>query len=80
MRNVVISFKHDYRGLNLALRCDVIADVIIVENTFCGMISSDLFIYSVKINLSKTFRILQIGRHCEVLAIFKTGNFTGSWV
>ena len=80
VKNVVISFKHEYRSLNLTLHCDVIADVISVENTFCGIICNDLFISSVKMNLSKIFRIFQIGRHCEVPAIFKTRNFTGSWV
>ena len=47
MENVVISFIKEYRGLTLRPPCgviDVIDDVIIMINTFFGIIWDDLFI------------------------------------
>ena len=51
MKNVVISFKHEYRRLNLTLLCDVTNDVTSVEHTFSGIICNDLLGYDVKMNL-----------------------------
>ena len=78
LENVTISFKHEYRRLTLTSRCDVISDVINIKITFCGIISDDLSISDVKINLSKIFRNFQNGRHIEVKAIFQTGSCTGT--
>ena len=74
--NVTISFKHEYRRPTLTSRCDVIN----IKGTFSGIISDDLSICDVKINLSKIFRNFQNGRHFEVQAIFQTGSYTGTWV
>ena len=70
VKNVVISFKHEYSRLNSTLRCDVTDDVISVKHTFSGIICNDLLGYDVKMNLSKIFRNFQNGRHFEVQAIF----------
>ena len=53
--NVTISFKHEYRKPTLTSRCDVISDVIDIKNTIMGIISDDLSISEVKMNLSKIF-------------------------
>ena len=66
----VISFKHEYRRLNLTLRCDVTDDIMSVKHTFSGINCNDLLGYDVKMNLSKIFRNFQNGRHFEVRAIF----------
>ena len=42
VKNVVISFKHEYRRLNLMLLCDVSNDVTSMEHTFSGIICNDL--------------------------------------
>ena len=52
-------------------RCDVISDVINIKNTFSGIISDDLSVSDVKMNLSKIFRNFQNGRHIEVRRSFK---------
>ena len=65
VKNVVISFKREYRRLNLTLPCDVTDDVTSVKHTFSGRIGND-----VKMNPSKIFRNFQNGRHFEVRAIF----------
>ena len=78
--NVTISFKHEYRRPTLMSRCDVISDVINIKITFSGIISDDLSISDVKMNLSKIFRNFQNGRHFEVRAIFQTGSCTETWV
>ena len=70
VKNVVISFKHEYRRLNLTLRCDVTEDVTSVKHTLSVTICNDLLGYDVKMNLSKIFRNFQNGRHFEVRAIF----------
>ena len=75
--NVTISFKHEYRRPTLTSRCDVISDVINIKNTFEGMISDDLSISDVKMNLSKIFWKFQNGRHFGVRASFYTGSCTG---
>ena len=77
--NVTISFKHEYRRPTLTSPCDVINDVINIKSTFPGIISDDLSISDVKMNLSKIFRNFQNGRHFEVRAIFQTESCTGSW-
>ena len=66
----VISFKHEYRRLNLTLRRDVADDVTSVKHTFSEIICNDLLGYDVKMNLSKIFRNFRNGRHFEVRAIF----------
>ena len=53
--NESISFKHEYRKRTLTSHCDVISDVINIKNTFGGIISDDLSISDVKMNLSKIF-------------------------
>ena len=65
-----ILFKHEYRRLYFMLRCDVTDDVTSVKNTFSEIICDDLFIYDVKMNLSKIFRNFQNGRYFEVQAVF----------
>ena len=60
------------------LRCDVISDVIDIKSNFSGIISNDLSISDVKMNLSKILRNFQNGRHFEVRAIFQTGSCTGT--
>ena len=73
--NVPISFKHEYKKPNLTSRCDVvISDVINIKSTFSGIVSDDLSIADVKMNLFKIFRKFQNGRHIEVRAIFQTGS------
>ena len=73
VRNVVISFKHEYRRLNLTLRCDVTDDVISFKYTFL-IICNDLLEKDVKMNLSKPFRNFHNGRHFEVRTNFLTGS------
>ena len=69
-QNVTISFKHEYWKPTLTSRCDVIGDIINIKNTFGGIISDDLSISDVKMNLSKIFWKFQNGRHFEVRASF----------
>ena len=52
-------------------RCDVISDVINIKSTFLGIISGDITISDVTINLYKIFRNFQNGRHFEVKANFE---------
>ena len=70
VKNMVISFKHEYKRLNLTLRCDVTDDVISVKHTFSGIICNDLLGYDVKMSPSKIFRNFQYGRHFGVRPIF----------
>ena len=53
--NVTISFRHEYKKPTLTSRCDVIGDVIDIKDSFMGMISADLSISDVKMNLCKIF-------------------------
>ena len=69
VKNVVISFKHEYKRLNLTLRCDVTDDVTSVKHYFSGIICNGLLGYDIKMSLSKIFRNFQNGRHFEVRAI-----------
>ena len=80
VENVTISFKHEYRRPSLTSRCDVVNDVINIENTFSGIISDDLSIPVVKLNLSKIFRNFSNGRHFDVRASLVTRSPIGSWV
>ena len=75
--NVTISFKHEYRRPTLTSRCDVISDLINIKNTLLGIISDDLSIPDVKMNLSKIFWKFQNGHHFEVRASFYTGSCIG---
>ena len=58
---------------NLTSRFDVITDVINIKSTFSGIISSDLSISYIEMNLSEIFRNFQNGRHVEVLKRFLSG-------
>ena len=49
VENVTISFKHEYRRLNLTSRCDIISDVSSVNNTFSVRICDYLFISDIKL-------------------------------
>ena len=48
VENVTISFKHEYRRLNLTSRCDIMSDVSSVNNTLSVRICDYLFISDVK--------------------------------
>ena len=50
--------------------CDVIGDVIVMKNTFYGIIWDDLFISEVKLKLCLIFQNFQIGRHFELATNF----------
>ena len=79
MKNVAISFIKEYIGPNSRPPCDVIDDVIIVKNTFFGIIWDDLFISEVKLKLCLIFRNFKNCRHFELATNFFTGSYTGSW-
>ena len=79
MKNVAISFIKEYIGPNSRPPCDVIDDVIIMKNTFLGIIWDDLFISEVKLRLCLIFPNLKNGRHFELATKFFTGSYTGSW-
>ena len=78
--NVTISFKHEYIRPTSTSGCEVINDVINIKSTFSGIISDDLSISEVKMNLYKIFRNFQNGGHFEVRAIFQTGSCTETGV
>ena len=63
IKNVAILFKKEYIGPNSRPPCDVIDDVIIMKNTFLGIIWDDLFISEVKLKLCLIFRNFINGRH-----------------
>ena len=65
--NVTNSFKHEFLRLTLTSRCDVIN----IKSIFGGLISDDLSISGVKMNLSEIFRKFQNGHHFEVRRTFK---------
>ena len=79
MKNV-ISFIKEYRRPTLRPPCDIIDDVIIIKNTFLGIIWDDLFISEVKLKLFLIFPNFQNGRHFELVTNFFTGSYTGSWI
>ena len=62
VKNVVISFKHQHRRLNLTLRCDLNDGITSVKHTVSGINCNDLLGYDMEMNLSKIF---QNGRHFE---------------
>ena len=74
----VISFIKGYRGPTFRPACDVIGDVIIMKNTFYGIIWDDLYISEVKLKLCLIFQNFQIGRHFELATNFFSGSDTGS--
>ena len=80
LENVTISFKYEYRRPTLTSQRDVISDVINIKNTLLGIISDDLSISDVKMNLSKIFWNFQNDRHFEVRVSFYTRSCTGIWV
>ena len=63
---VGISFIKEYRGPILRPPCDVINDVIIMKNTFFGMIWDDISISEVKLKLCLIIKKFQNGRHFEL--------------
>ena len=69
--SVTISFKHEYRKHGLKKSCDVISDVMNINNTFYVIICDVLSISYVKMNLSQIFRNFQNGRHLGVRCVFK---------
>ena len=79
MKNVAISFIKEYVGPNSRPPCDVIDDVIIMKNTFFGIIWDDLFISEVKLKLCLIIRNFKNGRHFELATNYFTGSYTGSW-
>ena len=80
MKNVVLSFINEYIGPNSRPPCDVIDDVIIMKNTFFGIIWDDLFTCEVKLKLCLIFQKFQNGCHFEPATNFFTGSYTGSWI
>ena len=60
MKNVPFPWKKEYRGTTLKSPCDVIGDVITMENTFSCIIWGDLFISDVDLKLYLIFDILKI--------------------
>ena len=77
MNNFVISFIKEYRGPTFRPPCDVIGDVIIMKNTFYGIIWDNLFISEVKLKLCLIFKN---GRHYELTINFFSGSDTWSWI
>ena len=45
-----------------------------------GIILDDLFISEVRLKLCQIFQNFHNGRHFELVTIFFTGNYTGSWI
>ena len=72
MRNMTISFKHEYKRPILTSRCDVTSYVIDIKSTFYGISSDHLSISDVKMNLFKIFWNFQNGRNFEVQTSFLT--------
>ena len=70
MKNVVILVIKEYRGPTFRPPCDVIGDVIIMKDTFYGIIWDDLFISEVKLKLCLIFQNFQNGRHFELATNF----------
>ena len=56
MKNVVISYIKEFRGLTLRPPCDVIYDVVIMKILFFCIIWDDLFISEVKLKLCLIFQ------------------------
>ena len=81
MENAVISFLKEYIGPTFRPPCDVIGDVIIImKNTFYGIIWDAIVIPVVKLKLCLIFKIFQNGRHLELATNFFSGSDTGSWI
>ena len=57
MKNVVISFIKESEGPTFRPPCDVIGDVIIMNNAFYGILWDDLFISEAKFKLFLIFEI-----------------------
>ena len=70
MKNVVISFIKEYWGPTSRPPCDVIDDVIIMKNTYFGIILDDHFISEVKLKLCLIFQNFENGRHFELATNF----------
>ena len=79
MKNVVISFIKEYKGLNWRPPCDVIDGFIITKNIFFDIIWDDLVISEIKFKLCLIFQHFQNGHHFELAKNFFTGSYTGSW-
>ena len=76
MKNV-ISFTKEYIGPTFRPPCDVIGDVIIMKNTFYGIIADALFVSAVKLKLCLIFQKFQNGHHFELATNFCSGSDTG---
>ena len=79
MKNVMLFIK-DYRGPTFRPPCDVVGDVIIMKNTFYGIIWDNLFISEVKLKLRLIFQNFQNVRHFELAINFFSGCDTWSWM
>ena len=66
--------------LILTWRCDVVSDVINIENTFSGIISDDLSISIAKLNFSKNISKFLKWPPFWCPASFVIGSPTGSWM
>ena len=66
MKNVLISLAKEHRGPICRPPCDVIDDVITMENTFSGIIWDDLFRSGVKLKLYLKFQHFQNCHHFEL--------------
>ena len=75
MKNVLILFVREYRGLILGPPCDIIDDIITLKNTL-----GQLFISEVKLKLCSLLNIFQNGHHFEVAINFVTRSNTGNWI
>ena len=72
MKNVVISFIKEYRGLTLRPSCDVI----IMKNIIWHNLERYFHIRG-QLKLHLIFENFQIGRHFELATNFFTGRYTG---
>ena len=63
--------KHEYRRQCPKSHCDVIAHIINIEMVFSWVISGDLSISDVKMNISEIFLNFQNDPHFEVRCVFK---------
>ena len=79
MKNVIILFLREYRGLNLRPPCDVIDDII-MKILFFSIIWDDLFISEVNLKLFLIFQNFQNGHYFELATNFFTGRNTESWI
>ena len=64
--NVLISFKHEYRGLILSSWCDVTGGVISMKILFLGLFAYDRSISNVRLRLPlEIYKILKFSSGCH---------------